>query len=149
MYQSQASLHLRLFRDEAAIYPHLQCSVRYSGAMGLAFSSSSRRLVSHTAFPGLRVITSPLKVTHYVPFSSPTVREFPPLLYTSKFRSERNLINEVDNVNRTALLASIEKSALAGHAARDEFYPGALRRTLAVQLHHILVGRPSSWDDNA
>jgi hypothetical protein len=41
-------------------------SVKSSGAVGLALSGSPRP-VAHTAFPGLRAITAPLKVTQYVP----------------------------------------------------------------------------------
>ena len=130
-----------------ALVPRLAQHTSFQAQISAASSSNgtgrfSRRFhLFHIAPSGQSIPDVIVKIT--TPFSSPTVREFPPLLYTSKFRSERNLINEVDNLNLTALFASsIESSALTGHAARDEFYPGALRRTLAVQLHHILVGRP-------
>ena len=118
-------------------------SVKSSGAVGLALSGGSRP-VAETAFPGLRAITAPLKVTQYVPHSI-TIQS--PLPYTkSKHRSKGNLINELDNTNPTALLVSaIEKSALAGNTARDdEFYLGVLRDDGDLwQLHHILAGGPS------
>jgi len=98
-------------------------SVKSSGAVGLALSAGPRP-VTRTAFPGLRAITMPLKVT----------------------RSEGNLINELDHANPTALLISaIEKSALvSGHAAKDdEFYLGVLRDGELWQLHHIMAGGPS------
>jgi hypothetical protein len=55
------------------------------------------------------------------------------------------MINELDNANPTALLVSaIEKSALAGQAAKDdEFYLGVLRDGELWQLHHIMAGGPS------
>ncbi|KAI9451105.1 hypothetical protein BJY52DRAFT_1125436 [Lactarius psammicola] len=97
-------------------------SVKSSGAVGLALSAGPRP-VSRTAFPGLRAITAPLKVT----------------------QSEGNLVNGLDNANPTALLiAAIEKSALAGHAAKDdEFYLGVLRDGELWQMHHIMAGGPS------
>lgn len=100
-------------------------SVKSSGAVGLALSAG-RRPVSQTAFPGLRAITAPLRVT----------------------RSEGNLVNELDNANPTALLISaIEKSALltAGHSADDdEFYLGVLRDDGELwQVHRIVAGGPS------
>ena len=113
------------------------------GAVGLALSGGSRP-VAETAFPGLRAITGPLKVTQYVP--SPITNQSPILYNESKLRSEGNLINELDNTNPTALLVSaIEKSALAGNTARDnEFYLGVLRDDGDLwQLHHILAGGPS------
>ena len=45
-------------------------SVKSSGAVGLALSGGSRPL-AETAFPGLRAITGPLKVTQYVLSISP------------------------------------------------------------------------------
>ncbi|KAN0127973.1 hypothetical protein V8E53_014227 [Lactarius tabidus] len=97
-------------------------SVKSSGAVGLALSGGPRP-VTQTAFPGLCAITAPLKVT----------------------QSEGNLINELDNANPTALLVSaIEKSTLAGNAAKDdEFYLGVLRDDELWQLHHIMAGGPS------
>ncbi|KAI9436565.1 hypothetical protein H4582DRAFT_398424 [Lactarius indigo] len=97
-------------------------SVKSSGAVGLALSAGPRP-VSQTAFPGLRAITAPLTVT----------------------QSEGNLVNELDNANPTALLISaIEKSALAGDAAKDdEFYLGVVRDGELWQLHHIMAGGPS------
>ncbi|KAH9046714.1 hypothetical protein EDB84DRAFT_1558165 [Lactarius hengduanensis] len=97
-------------------------SVKSSGAVGLALSAGPRPVLQ-TAFPGLRAITAPLTVT----------------------QSEGNLVNELDNANPTALLISaIEKSAIAGDAAKDdEFYLGVLRDGELWQLHHIMAGGPS------
>ncbi|KAH9165965.1 hypothetical protein EDB89DRAFT_2076313 [Lactarius sanguifluus] len=97
-------------------------SVKSSGAVGLALSAGPRPVLQ-TAFPGLRAITAPLTVT----------------------QSEGNLVNELDNANPTTLLISaIEKSAIAGDAAKDdEFYLGVLRDGELWQLHHIMAGGPS------
>jgi hypothetical protein len=46
-------------------------SVKLPGAVGLALSGDPLP-VAHTAFPGLRAITAPLKVTQYAPLSSST-----------------------------------------------------------------------------
>ncbi len=41
-------------------------------------------------------------------------------------------------------MSAIEKSALTGHAAKDdEFYLGVLRNGELWQLHHIMAGGPS------
>ncbi|KAN0128639.1 hypothetical protein V8E53_013558, partial [Lactarius tabidus] len=95
-------------------------SVRSSGAVGLALSGGLRP-VTQTAFPGLRAITAPFKVTQY-----------------------GNLINELENASPTALLVSaMEKCTLAGHADKDdEFYLGLWDGEL-WQLYHIIAGGPS------
>ncbi|KAF8495724.1 hypothetical protein F5888DRAFT_1615424 [Russula emetica] len=97
-------------------------SVTSSGAVGIALSAG-RRPTLRTAFPGLRAITPPLKVT----------------------RSEGNLVNELDNRNPTALLVSaIAESALVGKAGKDDaFYLGVLRDGELWQIHRITSGAPS------
>lgn len=114
-------------------------SVKSSGAVGLALSGGPRPVVQ-TAFPGLHAITTPLKVTQYVPLSS---TKSPHPSNSKKNRSEGNLVNELDGKNPTALLISaIEKSI----AKDDEFYLGVLRDHHSGglwQLYHIMAGGPS------
>jgi len=93
-------------------------SVKSSGAVGLALSGGPRPM-AQTAFPGLRAITAPLKVT----------------------QSEGNLVNELDGANPTALLISAIEKRVA--TKDDEFYLGVLRHGQLWQLHHILAGGPS------
>jgi len=97
-------------------------SVASSGAVGIALSAG-RRPALRTAFPGLRAITPPLKVT----------------------RSEGNLVNELDNRNPTALLVSaIAECALVGKVGKDDaFYLGVLRDGELWQIHRIMSGGPS------
>jgi len=99
-------------------------SVHSTGAVGIALSAGPRPALQ-TAYPGLRAITPPLKVT----------------------ASEGNLVHELDNRNPIALLISaIEESALVGKAAKDdEFYLGVLRDgdDELRQVHHITSGGPS------
>ncbi|KAF8257491.1 hypothetical protein EI94DRAFT_1817694 [Lactarius quietus] len=88
-------------------------SVKSSGAVGLALSAGPRP-VSQTSFPDL-----PFKTT---------------------YKSEGNLISELDNANPTELLISaMENSAAKG----DQFYMDVLRDGELWQLHHILTGGPS------
>ena len=105
-------------------YTHIFSSfVKYSGAVGLALSGGSRP-VAETAFPALRAINAPLKVPG----------------------SERNLINELDNANPTALLISaIEKArSLAPRPEMMSFTEACCTMGVSfVQLHHILAGGPS------
>jgi len=95
-------------------------SVTSSGAVGIAFSAG-RRPTLKTAFPGLRAVTPPLKVT----------------------RSEGNLVNELNNGNPTALLVSAA-NALVGKAEIDDaFYLGVLRDGDLWQVFRIMSGGPS------
>jgi hypothetical protein len=44
----------------------------------------------------------------------------------------------------TLLISAIEKSSLAGRAAKDdEYYLGVLRDGVVWQVHHIMSGGPS------
>ena len=82
------------------------------------------RPVAETAFPALRAINAPLKVPG----------------------SERNLINERDNANPTALLISAIKKArsLAPRPDMTSFTEACCAMGAGfVQLHHILAGGPS------
>ena len=102
--------------------------VKSSGAVGLALSGGSRP-VAETAFPGLRAIAAPLKVPG----------------------SERNLINERDNANPTALLISAIKKArsLAPRPDMTSFTEACCAMGAGfVQLHHILAGGPSMTLDS-
>ena len=123
-------------------------SVKSSGAVGLALSGGPRP-VSQTAFPGLRAITKPLKVTRCVTAVLPS--HFLSEKQTYVRKSEGNLVNELDHANPiTLLISAIEQSALGGHALAakdDEFYLGVLRDGDGDgelwQLHHIMAGGPS------
>ena len=67
-----------------------------------------------TGFPGLRPMTTPLKVTQYVP---PLIVDQSP--YNAECKSEGNLVNGLDSARPTALLISaIEKNPLACHVAK-------------------------------
>ncbi|KAF8267685.1 hypothetical protein EI94DRAFT_1829958 [Lactarius quietus] len=100
------------------LYTHIfNGSVKSSGAIGLTLSAGSCP-VPRTAFPGLRTITAPLKVT----------------------QSESNNVSELNKANPTELLISaMENSA----AKNDEFYIGVPRDSELWQFHHMLTGGPS------
>jgi len=119
-------------------------SVTSSGAVGIALSAG-RRPALKTAFPGLRAITTPLKVTRYVQ-ALPLVTTFG-FCIRSFFasRSEGNLVNELDNRNPTALLVSaIAENGLVGKAEKDDaFYLGVLRDGHLWQVYRITSGGPS------
>lgn len=124
-------------------------SVHSTGAVGIALSAGPRPALQ-TAYPGLRAITPPLKVTAYVSlwfppsshgfFLSGTVKQ-------SSFPVGPRVISSTSWIVGIALLISaIEESALVGKAAKDdEFYLGVLRDgdDELRQVHHITSGGPS------
>jgi hypothetical protein len=134
---------LRVFdslRDGAATYAHIQ---RLRQILRRRWSRSLRRSPPGRPYHLPRP-TRHNRATQSNPVRPPFIIDQSPPLH-SKCRSEGNLINELDNANPTALLVSaIEKSALAGNAAKDdEFYLGVLRDGELWQLHHIMAGGPS------
>ena len=96
-------------------------------------------------FPGLHPITLPLRVTRYVFVTIPLGTVLYTIFFDSLPLGQRNLVNELDSLNPTALLVSaIEKSAPSRKVAKDnEFYLGVLRDGDLWQVHRIMSGGPS------
>jgi small ligand-binding sensory domain FIST len=95
------------------------------GAVGLALTPASSRSEPslRSMFPGLKAITSPLRVTRYF---HPLVLSYLPL--KCLIRSEGNLINELDTANPTQILISaIRKAGISKNGSVEkEFYVGLL-----------------------